>query len=120
MREGFYMKVSEILNYLRNNPGLSLNEASKRLGIDYNSIKTVAKIGGIELATRRRMREICNNAPESCFTCPFSDCICNKQATIEETKFALAGIGDKDAHFGQSTKKRRKKRKKGGENNADR
>ena len=44
----------------------------------------------------RTDRTVCSNRPESCYNCPYPECVCNGSVTESEGAYLFAGLGNDD------------------------
>ena len=92
-------KMKDIIELLQNCPDLTARQIAEILDVSYMCIWNAAKTANIDLKNRRSAKyDICKNAPESCFYCPFDDCINKGSKTSKEKAFeenALGGRLDK-------------------------
>lgn len=100
------MIVSEVLQYLKQNPGMSLKQVANNLGMTYRSLEAIAKLGGIDIRGRINKKEVCKDAPLSCFDCPFSDCKNLGKSTKSEQEYLQNAFDG--YHYGNNKKRGRK------------
>ncbi len=82
------MTATECIKILRDNPNISISKACRLTNLSKEDVRRYAAYAGIELISVRKAKaEICSKKPYCCDKCPFSDCIDNSPATVEETEF---------------------------------
>ena len=94
------MSVSQAMKYFRANPVVTMREARKVTGMTFAVIRQFAEYAGTKVISSRKDRiEFCQNAPHSCYVCPFRDCINAERETVAETEYVnnALDIGRRDA-----------------------
>lgn len=83
------MNTNELLEFLKRNQYYTLAKTAKLFKMTRHEVKAIAERYNITFPTKEKWRELCKNAPMSCFDCPLPECWNLNSATKKETEFLL-------------------------------